>query len=116
MAAYKEEPVRRYNQASLLAGVAVVLIMMAGCDTGILASDHHDKPGKGGTSAVAALLSAALDPAANCALETAHTHDGVQYAGHYNNDGHAHNGECAADEACVQTNCAETGLHQHNGT
>jgi hypothetical protein len=53
---------------------------------------------------------------ANCVLETAHTHDGVQYAGHYNNDGHSHNSACIADDNCVQTNCAAAGLHEHNGT
>ncbi|MDR1229776.1 MAG: hypothetical protein LBK61_00075 [Spirochaetaceae bacterium] len=92
-------------------GLAVLLITLSGCDTGI--TGHS---ASGGNDAIAALRSAASDPVVGCAVETVHDHDGVQYAGHYNKDGHTHNGECTADEKCAQTNCTETGLHQHNGT
>jgi hypothetical protein len=64
---------------------------------------------------IASIRSAVYDTAVGCVVETVHTHNGIHYSGHYNNDGHGHYG-LQADNVCGLVNCEETGLHQHNGT
>ena len=91
-------------------GFVLVFVLMAvsGCENGLYAhNDHNSIP-------VSNIRSVAYDPAANCAIEQVHQHNGVYYGGHYNNDIHGHHG-LHADGICIITSCEITGLHQHNG-
>jgi hypothetical protein len=97
---------------TILAGCMLSLTAMTGCDNGLTNPD-----GESGAAALTNVRSAISDPVANCPVETAHYHDGVCYAGHYNNDGcsHGHGGETlAANAACTISGCTESGTHQHN--
>jgi len=86
--------------------LSVVILMISGCEHGF--ADDTDE-----LAPVSSILSAALDPAANCVIEEVHEHDGVYYGCHYNYDGHGHEG-LQADSTCGLPNCGETGLHEHN--
>ena len=82
------------------------LLIASACETGFGSSND--------TIPVSSIRSAASDPVVNCAIEEVHQHDGIHYAGHYNNDGHGHHG-LEADNICTINSCTETGLHRHNG-
>jgi hypothetical protein len=90
--------------------VIALCLIISGCENALTG---HGDGGVGNT--LSGIRGAVEDPVEGCALQTLHRHDGQRYAGHYNNDGHGHQG-LEADTPCVFGDCVETGLHQHNGT
>ena len=100
-----------------------IVFAIGGCENGLtdLGGSHsNNNAGNTGDKTsenplLANIRSVTLDPASNCTNEQVHEHSGVQYSGHYNNDGHGHHG-LTADAACAVTDCEQTGLHTHNGT
>jgi hypothetical protein len=99
-----------------IAGImALAVLVAASCENGLIGGSGEHTPV---SVALASVQSAASDPVVNCPVETAHYHDGVCYAGHYNNDGcsHDHDGKAlAANAACTVNDCTQTGAHQHSG-
>jgi hypothetical protein len=87
--------------------LAFAFLFISGCDLAYNENGNNAIP-------VANIRSAASDPVADCAIEEVHQHNGVYYAGHYNNDGHGHR-YLQADYICTESYCYETGLHCHNG-
>jgi hypothetical protein len=93
--------------------IALTVLLAASCENGL--TGGGDTPV---SASLASVRSAASDPVANCPIETAHYHDGVCYAGHYNNDGcaHDHGGKTlSANTVCAVSDCTQSGTHQHSG-
>jgi len=93
---------------SLIAGLLVVL---AACGYASHDQDeNHNAP-------LAKIQDVKSDTFVGCTNENVHSHDGVNYSGHYNGDGHEHQGHgLKASSVCTVANCQNTNLHQHNGT
>jgi hypothetical protein len=90
----------------VIIGISILAVLSA-CENG-WADNRNSNP-------LVDVRSAVYDTVNGCVVEEVHTHNGIQYSGHYNNDGHGHH-RLATDEACVLSGCNDTGLYQHNGT
>ena len=87
--------------------VLALIFVCIGCDNVLTGGDEPP--------VLESIRSAVYDPVNDCAIETVHTHNGIQYTGHYNHDGHGHHG-LTADTVCPVADCEQIGLHQHSGT
>jgi hypothetical protein len=101
------------SRSWLLMGFITVVFALTGCENALNGDGHNS--GGGGNTNLASTRSVENDPVSGCVNENVHSHDGEHYSGHYNNDGHGHQG-LQADEPCAQQGCQKTDLHKHNGT
>jgi hypothetical protein len=118
-----EKKEKNMQKRFIMLGSALLALAVTGCDN--LLTGNHDgdtgdrhnsgTPNNTANTVLASIRSAVYDPASDCAIEGVHTHNGVSYSGHYNNDGHGHQG-LQADTVCVITGCEQTGLHEHSET
>ena len=95
----------------LLSVLMTFLFTISGCDNGLHNNGSHNNIAPANVRDVALLN---IGQVHGCTDENVHQHNGVNYSGHYNNDGHGHNG-LHADDICILSTCNDTALHKHNG-
>jgi hypothetical protein len=98
-----------------IAVCVVCLLVLSGCEHAAGGGGMSGGTTNTANAVLANIRSAVDDPVTDCISEILHSHNAIQYSGHYNNDGHGHHG-LQADNVCAVADCVETGLHQHNGT
>ena len=95
------------NIVFLFIFLSLIFVVM-GCDHNIDPNNNHNN------IPLESIRNVAEDPVIDCIVEQVHQHNGIYYAGHYNNDIHGHHG-LTADNICTLTSCQKTSLHEHNG-